>query len=568
MTVPDFPSLWNLPANPVFRRHAVSRMRPWRFIVWFVITQVVAAFVWSVLVLAYLQLQGQGRVEIDFASPAFQRLLEKHGTNAFLCGWLGVLVIQGLLVVLKGTFSVATGVAREANEGMIDSERLAPLSTGHKVVGQLLGLPLLENVLAVLLIPWAAASAWLGGLSPVMMGKVYLIFATSALFHHAVGLVAGTLIRQKILAGTISQVSVIVLHFVLPFFGGFGIGLISHLGMEQGILCEIASATPQMLQPKGFCPPEMIRPPIDFFRWEIAVSGYHWIITVTALAALLTMLVRRWNDQESQLLGKAGTALLAAWMLVLTCGELLPGFSRGHGLADLFGGSRGLELAVSREGYSGAPLLGVLWIAGFALVLGLINLLLTATLVPSSEARARCRHLVRAPWWSDGRSAIVWVVLLSLFSAAAWCLVAGTLLRETPAMRGVDLETTDMAWMAASLLAPALAAHALVLWRGWRVALFAGFALWVVPLMIAVVGVLMSVEPDSWPMWVAGMSGLALPGYGSFGEVAGLPFMNCRAVFHVSLALHAIAAVVFLFNARRKMPVTPALVVAAVDPVL
>ncbi|MEK7950151.1 hypothetical protein [Luteolibacter soli] len=565
MNVPDFPSLWNLPANPVFRRHAVSRLRLWRVLVWLVITQVITGFAWGVTVLLYLHAQGNGRIEFNLASPAFQRLLEKHGTNAYLCGWLAVLIIQGLLVVLKGTFSVATGVARESNEGMIDSERLAPLSTGHKVVGQLLGLPLLENVLALLLIPWAAASAWLGGLSPVMMAKVYLIFATSALLHHSIGLVAGTLIRQKILAGTISQVLVILLHFVLPFSQSFGIGLISHLGMESAILHEIVSATPQMLVPKGFLPPDVLPPPVDFFRWEIAVSGYHWIITVTALAALLTMLVRRWNDQESQLLGKVGTALLAAWMLVLTCGELLPGFSHGRALSDL--NVLSLELSLDPEWYSGPPMLGVLWIAGFALVLGLINLLFTAILVPSPEARARCRHLVRAPWWNDGRNAILWVVLLSLFSAGAWCRVVVTLLHETPAMQVVDLRASGMGWIAASLLAPALASHALVLWRGWKVALFAGFALWVVPLMVAVVGVLMSVEPDSWPMWIAGMSGFALPAYGSFAEVAGLPLINCRSVFHVSLALHAIATVVFLLKARRRMPVPPPLVAAVADPV-
>ena len=567
MNVPNFPSLWNLPANPVFRRHAVSRLRPWRFIVWLVITQVITGFSWSVAVLLYLQVQGKGEVVIDFSSPAFQRLLDKHGTNAFLTGWLSVLIIQGLLVVLKGTFSVATGVAREANEGMIDSERLSPLPTGHKVIGQLLGLPLLENVLALLLIPWAAASAWYGGLSPAMMGKVYLIFATSSLLHHAVGLVAGTLIKQKILAGTISQVMVILMHFVLPFSGGFGIGLISHLGMESAILYEIVSATPEILSPKGFFPPTEIPPPVDFFRWEIAVSGYHWIITVTGLSALLTMLVRRWNDQDSQLLGKIGTALLAAWMLVLTCGELIPGFSRGHGLYDLI--AVGIPwLAMNRGLANGIPSAGVVWIAGFAFVLGLINLLLTSTLVPTPEARARCRHLVRAPWWSDGRNSLPWVLLLSLFAAVAWSMVVRTFIQKTPALQAIEFELPEMLWVTASLVVPVLAAHALVLWQGWRVALFTGFALWVVPLMIAVVGMLMSAPREGWPMWVAGMSGLVLPAYASFGEVVGLSMASFRGVFHVSLVLHTVAVVVFLLKARHRTPVPPPLEAAAVDPAL
>ncbi|MCW1886598.1 hypothetical protein OKA04_17805 [Luteolibacter flavescens] len=560
ISAPEFPSLWNVFANPVFRRHAVARLRLWRVVAWVVVSQVIAAFAWSVAVLGYLHTRSRGMIEVDFASPEFQRLLEKHGSNAFMCGWLAILVIQGILVVLKGTFSVATGVAREANEGMIESQRLSPVSTGHKVIGQLLGLPLFENVLVILLLPWAVASAWLGGLSFVMMGKVYLIFATSVLFHHAVGLVAGTLIRQKILAGTISQVLVMLLHFVLPFFGGFGISLISHLGMESAILYEIIKATPQMVEPRGFIPSNTLPPPVDFFRWEIAVSGYHWIITVTALVALLAMLARRWNDQESQLLGKIGTTVLAAWMLTLTCGELLPNFSRGLGLSDLIGAGR-LGIGVSADGFA---MEGILWIAGFAIVLGMINLLLSATLVPTPEAKARSRYLPRSRWWSDGRSSMPWVVLVSLFFAFAWCLVIRTLLRETPAMSSVELSVADALWVTASLVVPACASHALVLWRGWKVALFSGFTLWMVPLMVSVVGLLMSASPDGWPMWVAGLSGFVLPGYASFAEVMGLPVVDFGAVFHTSLALHAVAAGAFLFMARRKAPVMPPPLVAKV----
>jgi hypothetical protein len=553
MNPPGFPSLWNLAANPVFRRHAVSRLRPWRFVVWLVVTQVIAAFLWTVAVLAYLQVQHQGNLVVDFTSAEFHRAIERHGTSAFLCGWFAILVLQGLLVVMKGTFSVATGVAREANEGMIESQRLVPLPTGHKVAGQLLGLPLLENLLALLLLPWALASAWLGDLPLAMMGKVYLVFATSALFHHAVGLGAGTLIRQKILAGTISQVLVILLHFMLPFFGGFGIGIISHLGMETAILHEIVSATPDILQPRGFYPPDAIPLPVDFFRWEIGVSGYHWIITVAALAALLAMLRRRWNDHESQMLGKAGTTLLAAGMLVLTCGELIPGFTRGDGLDTLLD-RRSTGILIRSAGAESIVLLGQLWSCAFVLVLGLINLLLTSTLTPSPEARARSRHRPGEPWWSDGRSALPWVALLSLMAAAAWCLVVHALLRHTPAMERVPLGAAEAAWIAAALVVPALTAHSLVLWRGWKVALFAAFALWLVPLMVAFVGVLVSPSPDGWPKWVAGISGLVLPGYASLAEVGGPPGFQVTAVFRASLFLHAAACAVFLVMARLRRP--------------
>lgn len=554
MNAPSFPSLWNLPANPVFRRHAAA-LRPWRFIVWLVVTQVVAAFLWLFTVLMTLRSHDPNLSGMDFGSPAFRGLLEKHGRDAFLLGWLSVMMIQGLLVLVKGTFSVATGVARESNEGMMESQRLTPLPTAHKITGQLLGFPLLENVIALLLIPWAAASAWLGGLSPLMMAKVYLIFGTSALFHHAVGLVAGTMIRQKILAGTLSQMMVLLLHFVLPAFGGLGIGLISHLDMEPAIFSEIAAAIPSIAKPGGPFSSDTVPSPVAFFGWKISVSGYHWIITVTALAALLTMLARRWNDRNSQLLGKAGTTLFAAWMLTLTCGEFLPVFSREGGLSGLLsGGSATLSNLIHTE--KGGRLVGAWWMAGFAMTLGLINLLFTLSLVPSPEAISRCRHLRRSPWWSDGRSSLPWVAGISLLTATVWILVADALLRETPAMRRFTLDPSDMLWIASSLVIPALAIHALVLWKGWKVGSFAAFATWIVPLMAATIGLLVAEDPGTWPKWIGGMSGLAMPGYASFAEIAALPEVDCRVVFRASLAFHALATVIFFSKARRRMKAT------------
>lgn len=547
MNVPDFPSLWNLPANPVFRRHAAA-LRPWRFIPWLVVTQIVAGFFWLVTVLFYLRVREPSFDATDLGSPAFRAMLEKHGTNAFCLGWSAVMALQIFLVVFKGTFSVATGVARESNEGMMEAQRLTPVPSGHKIVGQLLGLPLLENLIVLLLIPWAVASAWLGGLSFLMMAKVYLIFATSTLFHHAVGLVAGTLIRQKILAGTLSQLMVVLLHFVLPILGGFGIGLISHLGMEAAVTSEIALATPALLKEGGVLFHSGYPQPVDFFDWKISVSGYHWIINVTMIAAFAAMLARRWNDQDSQILGKAGTTLFAAWLLTLTCGEFLPALSGGALMEMLTHGERSLSFFVSRMGNG---TIGVWWLAGFSAALGLVNLVFTLSLVPSRKARSRCRHLHHAPWWHDGRNSVPWVAAISLLTAIAWILVAGTLLRETPEMRKFTLDAAGKLWIAAALAVPALALHALVLWRGWKIAMAAMFAVWIVPLMIAVIGVLMAVDLDGWPKWIGGLSGLVMPAYASFAEAAALPDADFRGVFHVSLALHAAAAVVFFLKTHR-----------------
>lgn len=549
MNTAGYPSLWNLAGNPVFRRHAVAVLRPLRLGLWVLVTQVFAAFFWGGTVLLYLQTRSELPQMMEFGSPDFTKAMEDHGESAFLSAWLVILVIQGLLVVVKGTFSVATGVAREANEGMIEAERLSPLPTGHKVTGQLFGLPLLEVVLALLLLPWAALSAWFGGLSPAMIGKVYLIFATSAVFHHAVGLVAGTLIRQKILAGTLSQVLILLLHFILPSLGGLGIGLISHLGTEAAIVHEVVAAMPHLAGPDGWIETGLARDAVSFYQWDVAVSGYHWLITLSALAALVLMLFRHWEDPKSQWLGKVGTLVLTLWILLLTCGELLPPFWRGEGLAD---SAAAFDLKL-KSGYlfGGNSLVGIsVWISGFAVVLGLCNLLLTGALVPSVEARKRVKHRGGAPWWSDGRSAVPWVILLSLLTAAAWSWVTGVLLGETPDLGGIRVSLPDALWVAASMLVPALACHGVALWKGWKVALSGVFLFWLVPPMMAGIGMLASANPTGWPVWLAGLSGPVLPGYAALGKVAENGVIACSGVLQVSLLAHMLVALVCLVKAR------------------
>jgi hypothetical protein len=268
------------------------------------------------------------------------------------------------------------------------------------------------------------------------------------------------------------------------------------------------------------------------------------------------MLFRRWENPKSQWLGKAGTLVLTVWILGLTCGELLPPFWRGEGLANT---AAVFDLRLeSGFLFRGNSVLGAaVWMAGFAVVLGLSNLLFTGALVPSREARARSVQRGGSRWWSDGRSAVPWVILLSLLTAAAWSWVVGVLLRETPELRDMRLELSDALWLAASLLIPALACHAAALWKGWKVALSGVFVLWLVPPMAAGIGLLASADPSGWSLWLAGLSGPVLPGYAALGTVAGGNFAVCAPVLHVSLAAHGLVALGCLVKARGRGPTLP-----------
>jgi hypothetical protein len=543
------PSLWNLPANPVFQRYAASRLRPVRLTIYMVTCQLLTGFIWAVAVLIYLHSQNASGVRFDFGTPEFKALLYSNRELAFLNGWFAVLFVQGLLVILKGTFSVATGVAREANEGMMEGMDLTPMSPSRKVMGQLLGLPLLENLLAVSLIPWAILSAVFGGLSLVMVGKVYLVFATSALFHHSIGLVAGTIIRQKILAGTLSQISVLMLHLVLPLCGGMGIGIISHLGMKSAILAIIAQETPSFDSPFKKLGSSMTSSSVEFFGWEFGVAGYHWLITASSLAFLLWILLRRWHDRESLLLGKIGTTLAAAWILIFTCGELIPRLTHPvnpHHTSELDGMKLTMNFLDSGDSSNASAMPLV-----FGMVIGLLNLMFISLLIPSLPRRLTARN---EPWWGDGREALPWVFGISLMSISAWLLVIYSA-REFDASSLPPLDATTYLYLACSIIIPSFTWYSLVLWQGWKKAVGIGFTFGLLPLMVAIIGLLVSASPGGWPKWLLAMSGLVMPGFAFIDRVASKfsGHLNVSSALVLSASLHTVAAIYMFYSARRML---------------
>lgn len=197
-----YPPVWKIWLNPILRRYATARLRPMRLAAWSVVVQPLGAFLWLVVY--------------------FTTKRTMDVPHRALAAWTPILILQGLIWLLKGTFSVAFGIAREGAEGLTETQRLTPLSAWHKVAGYLFGLPILETVLVLSLLPWSAVSILIGKVPLAVVFRVYLLLFTSAILHHTIGLVAGTVIRQKIVAGTVSQLLVITIHFIVPIFSRFG----------------------------------------------------------------------------------------------------------------------------------------------------------------------------------------------------------------------------------------------------------------------------------------------------------------------------------------------------------
>ena len=135
---------WKLWANPIVRRYAQSRIRPQGFGIWLLITLLIAGFIFFVSRTVAYHRVGLEMVDADRAPliPLF--------------------VLQGVILFLLGTGTVAAAMTAEGDEGVLDYQRLAPMTPLAKVFGYLFGLPIREYLLCFATFPFTLWSLWKG----------------------------------------------------------------------------------------------------------------------------------------------------------------------------------------------------------------------------------------------------------------------------------------------------------------------------------------------------------------------------------------------------------------------
>ena len=132
---------WKIWANPIVRRYARSRLRPASFGVMLLLTVLVAGFFF------FVTREGSARTMRNAVDIARMPLIP-------------LLVIQGLILFGLGTGQTSSGMTAEADEGVIDYQRLAPMTPLAKVVGYLFGLPIREWLLFLATMPFTVWSVW------------------------------------------------------------------------------------------------------------------------------------------------------------------------------------------------------------------------------------------------------------------------------------------------------------------------------------------------------------------------------------------------------------------------
>lgn len=400
---------WKFWANPIFHRYRRSRLRP-------------QALFTSVLIIVLLS--GFLFFIIRTASMYRGNMLP---TDAERTPLLALLALQGFILFFMGVGQSVGGIISEADEGVIDYQRLQPMSPLAKVIGFWLGLPVREWTMFASTLPFTAWGLWQGQVPFRAWASVYVVLISSALMYHVTAMTAGTVIKNRRAATLSSMFVMAMLYTVMPQVAKAGLIFFDYLtlwpvlneNIQHFLPRDVGSAAKLM---------NMLNPQVKFYGLAFDNIVFTFICQGGIMLTFATMVWRRWRQVESHLLGKTWATGLFAWMQVLLLGNALPLIESGliFPSVSLRGRLGGLyEDKINPTLAEGIAMTGL-----YGLVSLLLLLVLTFLITPSQDTqwrglrRAKKLVLPRVPRFSDAASSLPFVVMMTLIAAAAWTVFA------------------------------------------------------------------------------------------------------------------------------------------------
>ena len=485
--------LW---ANPIFRRYLRARLRLTGLSVGIILTLMVSGFFFfGIRVIASVQ-GNMSQVDAE-RTPL-----------------IPLMALQALILFFLGTGQVAGGMTAEADEGVIDYQRLTPLSPLAKVFGYLFGLPIREYIMAACTLPFTAWALWRGQVPAGAWMAVYAVFLSSAVLYHLTGLVAGTVVKNRRWAFLVSIGVVFALYTVIPQAAKFGLTTFKYLTVwpvfEENILHLLPRAASGAVRLA-----QKMSPEVRFFGLSFSETVFTLFSQSGLILTFVVMLWRRWRQPEAHLLGKLWAVGLMAWTQIMLLGNALPLIVPGLIFPSREFQRRLYQSAGWRPTVSeGVAMIGLYGLVALGLMLVLI-LIITPTLDGQARGwhRARKLGITRPPWHSDAATALWFVLALALTGTAGWSVFAHELI-GSHWFAGVALPAWTPAVFALVLLTAGVAFHALLEHWGGRAVFLAVVFAGAAPAMAGAVLAAASNWGDGWltlAMWVSGISPLSAP---------------------------------------------------------
>jgi hypothetical protein len=305
-------AFWELHKNPILLRYMRSRLRWDGMAAALILTLVITVFTF---VISY-----NGAVRFSF----------ENSVNAYRAAFLPMFLIQVIIMMFLGTGSVASGITQEYEDGMVDYQRLTPMSPMAKILGYLFGLPIREWFL------FAVTSVLIGiivvkGQVPMeSVWRVYSVFFLSIILYHLMALVVVHSMNKKRVAGRVIQLLVVVLYFVFPLLSQFGLVFFEYLTVRPILKENILEYIPKGVNMRRLLDMDGGHTTVPFFDQQLSAWSFSMIIMGALIVSFLLMLCRRWKDVTSHLMSKPFGLLFYAFLMFFLIGNTLPIAKKGE----------------------------------------------------------------------------------------------------------------------------------------------------------------------------------------------------------------------------------------------
>lgn len=484
---------WNVSANPIFRRYCQSRLRARGLGVWLLLTLLAAGF--PVAVTAAVAVRG-GLSAADSARVAL----------------LFLLPLQGFILFILGTAQAAGGMTAERDEGVIDYQRLIPMSPLAKVIGYLFGLPVREYVLFFATLPFTGWCLWRGEVEWRVWLPLYTVLFSSTLLYHLTGLVTGTVVRNRRWAFLASIGLVFALYTVVPQVARFGLVYFKYLTITP-VVAEMAPGLLPQDVGAVLAAGQRLAPTAKFFGLDFSELVFTLFSQGGLVLTFLVMLCRRWRRHEAHLLGKVWALGFFIWLQLIFLGNALPLIESGT----LFPSREFTRRAVWRlDIWRPTELEAVIMCGIFGLVTLLLLKLLGSIITPTPDRqregwrRARKLGQRRVPWLADAGTGWWFNLAMALAGGAGWFVFCRGVM-ESRWFPGQQVPLAVLGYFTAVLFGAGVGAQAWLESRGSALARLADILVGVVPLMVGTVLCVLGQALQPLGIWVLGISPLAQP---------------------------------------------------------
>ncbi len=504
MNLPISHSPWKPWANPIFRRYCQARLRLRTLGVAVLLVVLIAGFI------------------VGLVSSIGVRSHESP-MDAARVGVIPLLVLQGVILFILGTAQVAGGMTAERDEGVIDYQRLIPMSPLSKVFGYLFGLPVREYVMFCATLPFTAWSLWRGQVAWTVWLPLYAVVCSSALLYHFTGLITGTVVRNRRWAFLVSIGLVFCLYTVIPQMAKFGLVFFKYLTVTPvfeeslpGLLPKSASAVVQTMQ--------RLAPTAKFFNLDFSEAIFTVFSQGGLILTFIIMLCRKWRWSESHLLGKLWATGFFIWIQILLLGNALPLIDPGN----LFPSRAISRMTRVLPDWAPQPAEAVAMSGIYGVVTLLLICVLAFIITPSVDHQLRGWRRAR----KQGATSAFWFVLvMALAGAVGWFIFTRAIV-ESRWFTGHLVPLRVLGFFVAVMLAGGVGLQALLEAKGARFVGMTAIFVVVVPTMAGTVLGTISNRLIPLAAWLIGISPVSLPVYasGTLLSLAELPQQAARAV--------------------------------------